>query len=523
MEGCAELARRQFRKLVGEIPYRFKSCTLRNMPKIIQRPPIVVVLGHVDHGKSSILEAIKDLKITQKESGGITQHIGAYEIEHQGEKITFIDTPGHEVFSAMRSRGAKIADIAILVVAADEGVKEQTKEAISHIKNFNLPMIVAINKIDKPGADTERVKRELNVAGVSLEKMGGDTPAVEISAKTKQGIPDLLDIISLVSQMENLKADIEKTVEGEIIETLLDSKRGPLTTAIIKNGILKIGDVIGTESAFGRVKDLENFQGNRIKEAPPSMPVLILGFNTLPFIGETFKGFQNLEEARNYLKAEKNKSEIKWKSTEKKEKNLNIILKTDVLGSLEAIESSLREIRQENVSLNIVKSGIGEIVENDLKLAEQLSAKIIAFRVKIPKKIKEIARLRKITILEFDVIYDLIEKIEKMMKWAEGQKVIEEEIGKLKVLSTFGRIKEKQIIGGRVAEGEVRKFRKVKVIREEQEIGRGKISNLQRNKVDTDLVLKGQECGLLFEGDTEIQKGDILIFTEEKNLKNPEN
>ncbi len=323
----------------------------------IERPPVVVVLGHVDHGKSSILEAIKDLKILERESGGITQHIGAYEIEHssassgQASKITFIDTPGHEAFSAMRSRGAKVADIAVLVVAADEGVKPQTKEAISHIKKAGIPLIVAINKIDKPTADPQRVKRELVQEDILVEGMGGKIPSVNVSAQTKEGIEELLEVILLVAEMENLQADISKPAEGAIIEAYLDSLRGPTATLLLTNGVLEPGFIVGTPSAFGKVKSLENFQGAPIKKVYPSMPAIVFGFENVPKVGEEFKVFPDIELAKDFLqKSEKKLSIIS--SAEPNQKVLNLILKADVLGSLEAIEEVLKDISEEKPSTN---------------------------------------------------------------------------------------------------------------------------------------------------------------------------
>jgi len=330
------------------------------------RPPVVVVLGHVDHGKSSILEAIKDLKITSRESGGITQHIGAYEIEHQNKKITFIDTPGHEAFSAIRARGVNVADIAILVVAADEGVKPQTIEAINHIKSINLPLIVAINKIDKPEADPERVKRELMKYDIVVESLGGKIPSVNVSAKTKKGINDLLEMILLMAEMENLEADISSIAEGVIIESYLDSLTGPTATIILQKGILKKGDIIATQSAFGKVKILKDFQGKIIEKCLPSMPAIVIGFESVPIVGEIFKTFEAIEKAKENIKKEEIKDNPKKIENIEGKKVLNLILKADVFGSLEAIKKSLESIPQEKVILNIIKEEVGDINESDI-------------------------------------------------------------------------------------------------------------------------------------------------------------
>ncbi len=284
--------------------------TEKGSKKLITRPPVVVVLGHVDHGKSSLLEAIRDFKITAKESGGITQHIGAYEIEEKGKKITFIDTPGHEAFSAMRARGAQVADIAILVVDAADAVQPQTKEAVNVIKKAGIPMIVALNKIDKPTADPEKIKRELSKIDVLVESIGGKIPSIEISAKTKQGIDELLELILLVAEMENLKADLTSPVEGVVIESYLNSLRGPMATLLVQKGILEKKDIIGTNSAFAKIKNMEDFQGKTIDKALPSQPVVVLGFEKSPWVGEKFKKYNSIEEATSRIEKKERKKDI---------------------------------------------------------------------------------------------------------------------------------------------------------------------------------------------------------------------
>ena len=485
---------------------------------LINKPPVVVILGHIDHGKSSILEAIKDLKITEKESGGITQHIGAYEIEHHNKKITFIDTPGHEAFSAIRSRGAKVADIAILVIAADEGVKAQTKEAIDLIKRAGLPLIVSINKIDKPGANPEKVKRELAKGGILVESAGGEVPSVEVSAKTGQGITDLLELVHLVAEMENLKADISLPAEGVIIEAYLDSKRGPTATIILNNGILKRGDIIGTSSCIGKVRLLEDFQGRQIEKAMPSMPVVIFGFEDVPKIGEKVRLFANLKEAEDNLRpAEEKVSSVI--SVNPGQKILNLILRTDVLGSAEAIEEVLKELPQEKIVLRILKSKVGEIDESDVKLAKSANARILGFRVKVNRIAENLARREKVKIMIFDVIYDLAEGIRKLMEKIVGPEIVRVDIGKVKILAVFRREKNRQILGGKVIEGRAEAKVSVEVLRNGEVVDRGKIINLQRNKKDTEKVLKGEECGILYEGNIKIEEGDVLNFYTEEKIK----
>jgi len=473
------------------------------------RPPVVVVLGHVDHGKSSILEKIKDLKITEKESGGITQHIGAYEVEHQGKKITFIDTPGHEAFSAMRSRGAKVADIAILVVAAEEGVKPQTKEAISHIKKAQIPMIVAINKMDKPGADPEKVKRELSVQDISVESMGGKIPSVETSAETGKGIPELLELILLVAEMEDFKADVSKPAEGVIIESYLDSRRGPTATLILQNGIFKKGDILGTSSAAGKVKIMENFQGVSIEEALPSMPVIIIGFENVPGVGERFKVFADIETAKKELGGIV-KPGPQVLDIEPDKKVLNLILKVDVLGSLEAIEEVLKKLPQEKVILRVLKGEVGEINESDVKLAQGAKAVIVGFRVKTNPIAQKLALREKIKIMCFEVIYELAQAVRQVLEKKVRPEVVRIDLGKVKILAIFRTEKNRQIIGGKVIEGEVKRGASLEVFRNEEKIGQGKITKLQKEKKEIGEVGKGAECGILYQGDTQIEEGDIF-------------
>jgi translation initiation factor IF-2 len=481
------------------------------------RPPVVVVLGHVDHGKSSLLEAIKDFEITSKESGGITQHVAAYEVEHEGKKITFIDTPGHEAFSAIRARGAKLADIAVLVIAAEEGVKQQTKEALSHIKNSKIPFIIALNKIDKQEAQPEKVKRELLKEDISVESMGGSVPSIEISAKTKKGIPELLEMILLVSEMEELKTDVSANPKGVIVESFLDNSRGPTTTIIVTEGVLKQGDIVGAPSVSGRVRILENFQGKPLKEALTSQPAIIVGFEKAPRVGEEFMVFPDTESA----KAAANKPEI-WQQpgvTEEGKKALNIILKADVLGSLEAILEVLKQIPQEQTIIKILKAEAGDINESDVKLAQTTRAKIIGFRVKVNAIAKSLALREKITTITFNIIYELSQAIKQLLQKTLEPETIRTNTGKIKILDVFKTEKTRQIIGGRVTEGFVKRGSQVEVERGGEIIGKGKIVDLQRQKKEADEVAKGSECGLLFEGPAKIEKTDILIAYKEERKR----
>jgi len=485
------------------------------------RPPVVVILGHVDHGKSSILEAIKDLKITEKESGGITQHIGAYQIEHQDKKITFIDTPGHEAFSAMRSRGAKVADIAILVVAAEEGIKPQTKEAIDHIKKTGIPLIVALNKIDKKEAQPEKVKEELAKNNISVESLGGHVPSINVSAKTKQGIDELLEMILLVSEMEELKNSPEEPALGVVVESHQDNKRGPTTTLLIKQGTLKNKDIIGTGSAVGRIKTMEDFQSIPIEKASASTPVIITGLNQVPQLGEKFYTFDSIESAQ--IKADKKIAKRKEEKEvfvfEPDKKILNVILKADVHGSLEAIKASLKSVPMDEVVLRILKAEVGDITETDIKLAESAQAKIIGFRIKANSNIIQLSQQKKIKIMLFEIIYELIQGTRELLSKLLKPEVIRNILGRLKVLALFRNEKDRQIVGGKVIDGQIKNGTLIDIIRVDKKIGQGKLIQLQRDKKEIDEVSKGQECGILFKGTEVIEKGDILEIYEEKTEK----
>jgi len=481
------------------------------------RPPVVVVMGHVDHGKSSLLEAIKDFNITAKESGGITQHVGAYEAEYNGKRITFIDTPGHEAFSAIRSRGSDVADIAILVVAAEEGVKPQTKEAIQHAKKAEIPIIVAINKMDKPGANPEKVKRELVKEDIVVEAMAGKIPSIEVSAKTKKGIPELLEMILLIADLENLRADASKPAEGIIVESRMDSSRGPVATVIVQEGTLKKGDIVGTSSVSGKVKILEDFQKQPINEASPSTPAIILGFGGVPGVGERFRVFSDFGEAEKGIKKEKRLEPRIVVKDEPDKKTVKIILKADVLGSLEAVEGMLNQLPQEKVSLRILISDVGDVNENDVKLAKSARAKILAFRVKANSAVKGLASREKITVIYFDIIYELVQAVRMLLEKQLEPEVIRTETGQIKILAVFRSDKSRQVLGGKVISGKVEKGDSVEVLRNNEKAGKGRIISLQKQKKDVDEVIKGMECGMLYEGNVKAEEGDLLAaYTEER-------
>jgi len=491
--------------------------------KLQTRPPVVVILGHVDHGKTSILDYIRKSKVAEKESGGITQHTGAYQVEHHNKLITFIDTPGHEAFSAMRSRGAKVADIAILVIAAEESIKPQTKEAIQHIKKTGIPVIVAINKIDKPEAQPEKVKGELTKYDIIVESLNGSVPSINVSAKTGQGIEDLLEMILLVAEMEELKIDFKQPTSGVIVESNLNSKRGNTATIIIKEGILTNKDIIGTDSTFGKIKIMEDFQGNPIQKADASTPIIITGFDKVPQVGEKFYTFDNIEDAKERI----NKKSIKRQPEDNTEvhvfeqdkKILNIILRSDVHGCLEAIRESLKSIPSDEIILRILKAEVGEVTESDIKLAESANAKIFVFRIKTNSNIEKLAQQKKVKILTFNVIYELIQGVRELLSKLLEPEITKNVLGQLKVLAIFRTEKDRQIIGGKMIDGKIKQGSLVDVIRENKRIEKGKIVQLQRDKKDTDEVNKGQECGIQFKGNTIVEKGDILEIYEEERKK----
>lgn len=490
--------------------------------KNIKRPAVVVVLGHIDHGKTSLLMAIKDFKILSKESGGITQHVGAYQIEHNNQKITFIDTPGHESFSAIRSRGSKVADIAILVIDAAEGVKKQTKEAISHIKKANLSTIVAFNKIDKPEANPERVKQQLMEEDIIVESFGGQVPSVNISAKTGKGITDLLDLILLVAEMEELEYDLDSFAVGTIIEAYQDSRRGPTCTAIMEKGILKSGLFIATDSAFGKVKNLENFLGKQLNEALPSDPVVIVGFESMPIVGENFMVFQSMEQAMAHVKPKKeNISRLSFEDqeTENNKKYLNLVVKADAFGSLEAIEEVIKTLPQETVGIKIIKAEVGNVNESDIKIAKSAKGAVIAFRVKTDKMAEIAIQKEQIRVYDFEIIYTMAQKIRELME----RKLIKEkertDLGKMEITVIFRTEKNRQIVGGLVTEGEVAKGSSLEIMRLGEKIGQGRIIDVQANKKSFPSMKAGKECAILYQGNEKIKEGDEIISYKEDYIR----
>ncbi len=486
------------------------------------RPPIVAIMGHVDHGKTTLLDTIRKAKVAEGESGGITQHIGAYQIKKNGKLITFLDTPGHEAFSEMRARGANVTDIIVLVVAADDGVRPQTLEVIKRAQFTNTPLIVAINKVDKPDANAMRVKQELSGVGVLTEEWGGQTVAVEISAKHNKGIDNLLEMILLTAEMEGFKANPHGRTVGTIIESKMSQGKGANATVIIQNGTLKVGDIIAAGAAFGRIRSLEDETGKKLKEALPSTPAQISGFSEVPQAGDILQITATLDEAKQIALTIQRKNQSHKLSSKQaiigdlKNKTLNLIVKTDVAGSLEAIKQSIAKLKNDEVKISILSEGVGEINESDVLLASSSRAVIIGFKSKINPKVISLAKQKKVVIDSYDVIYELIEDITSAVIKMFTPELEKHAFGKAKVLQIFRTEKGEMIIGGRVDEGELKKQSQIMIIRDGVELGRGEILELQQSKVASRNVAIGEEFGMKIKTSVKIEVKDVLESFEEK-------
>ena len=488
------------------------------------RPPVVTVMGHVDHGKTSLLDAIRHAKVTESEAGGITQHIGAYQTEINNKKVVFLDTPGHEAFTALRARGAKVTDIAVLVVAADDGVMPQTIEAINHAKAANVPIIVAINKIDKAGANPDKVKQELSNYGLVPEEWGGETIMVPVSAVKKLGLDTLLEMIVLVADMSELKSNYNRLADGTIIESKLDKGRGPVATVLIKGGTLNIGDHIVAGSAFGKVRAMIDDKGRRIKKAGPSSPVEIQGLNDVPVAGDMFYAVEDDKTARTLAeirKAKTRESELKQSAKvslqdlfnqikEGKVKDLNIIVKADVQGSIEALKQSLNKLSNEEVRVNLIHSGVGAISETDIMLASASNAIVIGFNVRPDTNSVKLAEKDNVDIRLYRIIYNAIEDIEAAMKGMLDPDIKEVINGKAEVRTTFKVPGVGTIAGCYVTEGKILRNSTGRVIRNGIVIFEGKLSSLKRFKDDVREVVSGYECGIGLERFNDIKDGDII-------------
>ena len=476
--------------------------------KNLKRPPIAVVVGHVDHGKTSLLDYIRKANVAGKKDGGITQSVGAYEIDHGGKRITFIDTPGHEAFSKMRVRGAHVADVGILVVAADEGVKPQTKEAIKALKDSETPFVVAITKIDKPNADVERVKNDLTANNVLLEGYGGNVSYQGVSSKTGEGVNELLDLILLTADLEELHYSPEHRASGIVLEAKLDKQRGNTATLILKDGTLRKGDLIVTPTANGKVKVLENFLEKSVAELLPSSPAVVLGFENLPEVGEEFVAGKLSEEDLARVKKVISRKLGASDTTSKESQTIRVILKADVAGSLEAFHDLLRKILiKGNQTLDIISQSVGDITDGDVKDAVATGAMILGFRVQPNKAAENLARAQGITIITEEIIYKLTEGIENAFLEMGKSKFS----GELEILALFSFKGKIQTIGGKVNRGQIRMKSWLEVQRGEDIIGKGKVLNLQQSKRDVNAVDAGSECGLIFESDVKIEVGDKLL------------
>ena len=490
-----------------------------------KRPPVVGILGHIDHGKSTLLDYIRKTNITEKEAGGITQHISAYEITHKREdgreaKITFLDTPGHEAFANIRTRGANVADIVVLIVSGEDGVRPQTLEVYKYIQSNSIPYLVAITKMDKPNTDLDRTKQNLAENGIYVEGYGGDVSAIPVSAKTGLGVNELIEMVLLMSDLRELKGEKDKPGEGVIIESRLDPKRGIMATGIIKDGTVSTGEFAASTGTWAPLRFLLDAADNQVEELSFSSPVQIFGWDKLPSVGAEFKTFLKKDDALAYASAaektgtnaEKRRA-IQHDSLSSQEESayLPIIIKADTSGSLEAIEDEINKLSRERITPKIILSGVGTIGENDIKQAITTPGTIIlGFHAKVDNAAKALAERSAISITLFDIIYELTDHVAKLLAEKEPRIEVEEITGSAKILKIFSTVKNKQVVGGRVLSGSISLNNTVKIIRRDSEIARGKIRELQQAKAKADSVIEGSEFGTLIESKTEIAPGDII-------------
>lgn len=482
-----------------------------------ERAPVVAIMGHIDHGKSTLLSYIRKSTVALNEAGGITQHVSAYEVEHTGgdgvkKSITFIDTPGHEAFKGIRQRGAQVADIVVLVVSAEDGVKPQTVEALKSIKESNTPYIVAINKIDRPEANIERTKQSLAENEIYIEGYGGDIPFVPISAKTGEGVPELLDMILLVSEMAELKGNRNLPAEGIIIESNCDIKKGISATCIIKDGTLEKGSFVASGKSIAPVRIMENYLGKQINEASFSKPIKIIGWDTIPEVGNIFVSFKTKDEALKYVEKEKERKDLNNNKNDNGDVcSIPFVIKADTAGSLEAVIYQVQKLSNEKIMPKVVASGVGTITENDIALAQGSQKSIvIGFNVKTDTRAKVMAEKTGTEVETFDIIYKLTEWINDILSIKTPKVKIEEITGTAKALKAFSKIKDKQVIGFRVEKGSLTVGSQFKIKRKDEVIGEGKIRGLESQKNKTDEVTEGKECGAMIEARMEIAPGDYI-------------
>jgi translation initiation factor IF-2 len=489
---------------------------------LIERPPVVTIMGHVDHGKTSLLDAIRETEVAAGEAGGITQHIGAYQVHHGEKTVTFLDTPGHEAFTAMRARGAKATDIAVIVVAADDGVKPQTQEAVDHAKDAEVPMLVAVNKIDKEGADPTRVRTEMTNLGLQPVEWGGDTEFVDVSAKTKQGLDDLLETIVTMAELEELRANPDAAASGTVIESKLDPGRGPVVTILIGRGTLEVGDALVAGAHWGRVRAMHDFLGNRVSEALPGEPVEVLGFDGVPEAGEIVRGVENERRARQLAgeRATRLKTESLARRGGKKisleqifksgAQELNLVIKSDVAGSLEAIEDEIAKLPQDEVSVQVIRRAVGAVTESDVMLAAASDAVIMAFNVRPVGDARAAAEREGVEIRHYSVIYRAIDELRDAMRGMLAPEEVEESTGSAEVRQLFRASRVGTIAGSHVTEGKITRGSKVRLVRDGTVVYDGEIASLRRFNDDVREVAAGFDCGIVLKDFADIKEGDVL-------------
>jgi translation initiation factor IF-2 len=510
-------------KETGDIPLWRKEIAGENEASLSPRPPVVTILGHVDHGKTTLLDAIRNADVAAGEAGGITQHIGAYQVELKGRQITFLDTPGHAAFTAMRSRGAQGADIVILVIAADDGVMPQTKEAIAHARAARVPIIVALNKVDKPNSNPDRVKKQLGENDLMPDDWGGNTMVIPVSAKLKQGIEDLLEAILLVADNTDIRANPKGEVIGTIIEAELDKSKGPVATLLVQNGTLNTGDIVVAGNTYGRLRALFDFRGRKIQKAGPSVPVSVMGLSELPSAGDVFRVVGSEKEARQAI-LERQEAGRKQTSAAKKitleelfskikageAQELNLILKADVQGSLEPIINEINNLGKGEIRINILYAETGNISENDVLLASSSQAIIFGFSVQADVAARRLADTEGVSIRLYDIIYRLIEDVEKALKGMLAPVFTERPVGKAVVLQVFSLSKGTNIAGCRVTEGEIRRNSKIRVTRGKDIVYEGEVGSLKHEKEDVREMRTGFECGIGLKNFNDVQVGDFI-------------
>jgi translation initiation factor IF-2 len=499
------------------------------------RPPVVTIMGHVDHGKTSLLDAIRETEVVAGEAGGITQHIGAYQVHHDDKIVTFLDTPGHEAFTAMRARGAKVTDIAVIVVAADDGVMPQTTEAIDHAKAAGVPILIAVNKVDKETADPNRVRGELASQGLTPEDWGGETVFADVSAKTKQGLDHLVEMILLVAEVEDLKANRNTSASGTVIESRLDPGRGPVATVIVLRGTLQMGDALVAGAHWGRVRAMHDFMGNRVKRAGPGEPVVILGFDSVPDAGETVRAVANDREARHLasdrairLKTEAlarrrsvsvSLEDVFERAREGQAVELNLVLKADVAGSLEAIQDEIAKLSHAEVPLNVLHTGVGGINQSDVMLAAASSAVIIGFNVRPLPEAKTLADQEGVDVRSYTVIYKITDELRAAMQGMLAPEEVEESLGMAEVRQIFRASRIGTIAGCHVTQGKIVRTANIRLVREGTIVYDGRIGSLKRFKDDAREVEEGFECGITIENFQDVKEGDVLEAYETRQVE----